>query len=171
ARSVFDRLVEHVGAHHPNVWLGVGSIVEATTAAAYSAAGAAFVVGPTTEDGVAATCRDVGVPYVPGAATPTEIRRAVSVGNGLIKIFPADAVGGPGFVAAILGPMPGLRLMPTGGVGTSEVELRRWFDAGVTCVGLGGALISQDVLAASDWSALAAHTASVAKTIESIRRP
>lgn len=169
ALGVFARLVEHFGKSGTGPMLGVGSIRDADSASRFIDAGAAFVVGPTTEQAVADTCSGAGVPYVPGCGTATEISRADAMGCELIKLFPGDAAGGPGFVKAIRGPMPWVRLMPTGGVDITEESLGAWFDAGVACVGLGSKLVSSNLVADADWDALTRRTQGVAQTIEQLR--
>jgi 2-dehydro-3-deoxyphosphogluconate aldolase/(4S)-4-hydroxy-2-oxoglutarate aldolase len=170
APGTFDVLVAHCAETHPHLVVGVGSVLDAGTAARYLSAGAAFVVGPTTEPPVARVCSDAGVPYVPGCGTATEISRAASLGCDLIKVFPGDAAGGPSFVRAVLGPMPWVKLMPTGGVDITDESLRSWFDAGVACVGLGSRLVSGDLIEAGDWQAMTTRTRAVAHVIQEIRR-
>ena len=83
----------------------------------------------------------------------TEINKAEEMGCEIIKLFPGS-VYGPGFVKAIKGPQPWTSIMPTGGVSTEEANLRAWFDAGVTCVGMGSKLISKDILSNRDFKGL-----------------
>jgi 2-dehydro-3-deoxyphosphogluconate aldolase / (4S)-4-hydroxy-2-oxoglutarate aldolase len=119
----------------PNALVGAGSIF--TREAAFEAidAGAAFVVSPHTSEAVSAACRERDVLYVPGVATPSEVVRALELGHELVKVFPIAQLGGTGFVRALLGPIPHLRMMVTGGVATDEV--RAYLAAGAAFVGLG----------------------------------
>ena len=80
----------------------------------------------------------------------TEINKAEELGCEIVKLFPGSTYG-PGFVKAIKGPQPWTSIMPTGGVSTEESNLKNWFDAGVTCVGMGSKLISKEILATKDF--------------------
>ena len=98
----------------------------------------------------------------------TEIATAEEMGCELVKLFPGSTYG-PGFVKAIKGPQPWTSIMPTGGVSTEEENLRGWFDAGVTCVGMGSKLISKEILANKDYNALETEVRSVLELIRKIR--
>ncbi|MCD4725084.1 MAG: bifunctional 4-hydroxy-2-oxoglutarate aldolase/2-dehydro-3-deoxy-phosphogluconate aldolase, partial [Bacteroidales bacterium] len=63
----------------------------------------------------------------------------------IIKVFPGNVLG-PAFIRSVLGPMPGLKLMPSGGVEATKEKLKAWFDAGVVCVGIGSKLIDQEMI-------------------------
>ena len=89
-------------------------------------AGAAFAVAPGTDEAVIDACRELGLPFVPGAATATEIGRVRRLGCPVVKLFPASLLGGPPFVAAMSAVYPDVRFMPTGGVGPSS--LRSYLD-------------------------------------------
>jgi 2-dehydro-3-deoxyphosphogluconate aldolase/(4S)-4-hydroxy-2-oxoglutarate aldolase len=103
--------------------------------------------------------------WSPGCGSLTEIARAEELGCELVKLFPGSTYG-PGFVKAILGPQPWTSIMPTGGVSTEVENLKGWFDAGVTCVGMGSKLISKEILANESYFKL---TRDVKKTLETIR--
>jgi 2-dehydro-3-deoxyphosphogluconate aldolase/(4S)-4-hydroxy-2-oxoglutarate aldolase len=79
----------------------------------------------------------------------------------IVKVFPGSAVGGPGFVKAVLAPSPWTRIMPTGGVDATEESIRAWFGAGVACVGIGSKLIAKELEAAGDFDAISARVAQV----------
>jgi 2-dehydro-3-deoxyphosphogluconate aldolase / (4S)-4-hydroxy-2-oxoglutarate aldolase len=117
--------------------VGAGTVLDASAARMAIRAGAEFLVSPSVEDDVADAAAAAGVPYVPGAATPTEVRRAMRLGADIIKVFPADTLG-PRFLRSLLGPFPGLSLMPTGGI-TPE-NLGEWFASGAVAVGTGSGL-------------------------------
>ena len=140
-----------------DITLGVGSIVDAPTAALYLSAGANFVVGPTTNPEVARLCNRRGVAYSPGCGTATEISAAQELGCEIVKVFPGSAAGGPDFVRAILGPMPWTKMMPTGGVEANEGSLKVWFDAGIVACGIGSDLITRALLDARDYSGIEAR--------------
>jgi 2-dehydro-3-deoxyphosphogluconate aldolase/(4S)-4-hydroxy-2-oxoglutarate aldolase len=167
ASHVFLDLARHFAAADPSVILGVGSIVDAPTAGIYIANGARFVVGPMLNLEVARVCNRRKVPYSPGCGTASEIGQAEELGCEIVKIFPGGAVGGPDFVKNVLGPMPWSRMMPTGGVDTSEQSLRAWFGAGVVAVGMGSGLITKALLDAGDYTGISAR---VGETVQLIRR-
>ena len=124
------------------------------------------MVGPVLNPEVAKTCNRRKIPYAPGCGSASEISLAEELGCEIVKVFPGDLVGGPGFVKAVRGPCPWTSIMPTGGVECTEESLRPWFTAGVACVGMGSNLITQDSLRAGDYSGIAKH---IGKTVELIR--
>lgn len=108
-------------AERPNMVVGAGSVRTADQVDAAVAAGARFIVSPGLSDAVLARCRDLDVPALPGVATPTEIMRALDAGLDVVKLFPAGALGGPAGVRSLAAPFPGLRFVPTGGIGRSDL--------------------------------------------------
>jgi 2-dehydro-3-deoxyphosphogluconate aldolase/(4S)-4-hydroxy-2-oxoglutarate aldolase len=154
AAHVFLDLTRHFAAADPSVIMGVGSIVDAPTAALYIANGAKFVVGPLLNADVAKLCNRRGVPYSPGCGSATEIGDAQELGCEIIKVFPGASVGGPDFVRSVMGPMPWTRIMPTGGVEPTEASLRQWFGAGIVACGVGSNLITRDLLKARDYAGI-----------------
>ena len=115
AYPVFTELVRHFAQADPSLILGVGSVMDAPTAALYLASGANFIVGPSLNPEIARLCNRRKILYMPGCATETEIATAEELGAEICKIFPGG-VGGPEFISAVLAPCPWHRLMPTGGV-------------------------------------------------------
>ena len=154
AHEVFAELVKFAAKECPELVLGVGSIVDAGTAALYLQLGANFVVGPLFNPEIAKVCNRRLVPYTPGCGSVSEIGFAQEVGCDLCKIFPAGNVGGPSFVKNIKAPMPWSMIMATGAVEPTEENLSAWFKAGVTCVGMGSMLFPKEVIAAGNWSAI-----------------
>lgn len=169
AFQTFTELAKHIAEHKLHVVLGVGTIVDAPTAALYLSAGANFVVGPSLNPEVARLCNRRKVAYLPGCGSATEIAQAEELGVEIVKVFPGSAVGGPGFVKAVLGPMPWTNIMPTGGVNATEESIRSWFEAGVACVGIGSKLIAKDLVTAGNFDAISAKVAQVLAWIEEAR--
>ena len=151
APEVFKELGRYLAQEHPEIILGVGTVMDAPTAALYIAYGANFVVSPVLNEAVARLCNRRKVAYVPGCGSVSEISYAEELGVEIVKIFPGSSVGGPGFVKAVLGPCPWTRLLPTGGVAATEESIKTWFEAGAACVGMGSKLIRKDLVAAGDW--------------------
>ncbi|MCI0713925.1 MAG: bifunctional 4-hydroxy-2-oxoglutarate aldolase/2-dehydro-3-deoxy-phosphogluconate aldolase [Chloroflexi bacterium] len=168
AYDVFRALLQHVRQECPSMILGVGSIEDAPTAALFLASGADFIVGPTFREEIARLCNRRKIAYIPGCSTVNEVATAEEWGAEIVKIFPGEAVGGASFVKSLLGPRPWSTIMVTGGVKTSQDNLREWFDAGVRAVGLGSGLIRQDVVDSGAFDRLAAETAMVSQFIRTL---
>lgn len=169
AIEIFTDLIKYALAELPGMILGVGSVTDAAAASQYMLAGANFVVTPVFREDIALVCNRRKVLWSPGCGSLTEIANAEEWGCELVKLFPGSTYG-PGFVKAIKRPQPWTSIMPTGGVSTEEENLRGWFDAGVTCVGMGSKLISKEILANKDYHALETEVRSVLELIRRIRK-
>jgi 2-dehydro-3-deoxyphosphogluconate aldolase/(4S)-4-hydroxy-2-oxoglutarate aldolase len=156
AYQIFSELVGYFSEERPEVILGVGSILDPSTASLYVDTGANFVVGPILNGEVAKACNRRKIPYSPGCGSASEISEAESLGVEIVKIFPGGQVGGPAFVKAILAPMPWTRIMPTGGVDSTRESIRDWIQAGAACLGMGSKLITKDKVAEGDWAGITA---------------
>lgn len=165
AFEIFNQLIKYAIEELPGMILGVGSVTDAAAASQYMLAGANFIVTPVFREDIAIACNRRKVLWSPGCGSLTEIARAEELGCELVKLFPGSTYG-PGFVKAIKGPQPWTSIMPTGGVSTEVKNLKAWFDAGVTCVGMGSKLISKEILAEESYSKL---TQDVRKTLEVIQ--
>jgi 2-dehydro-3-deoxyphosphogluconate aldolase/(4S)-4-hydroxy-2-oxoglutarate aldolase len=154
AHEVFGALNKFALQELPGLMLGIGSVVDAGTAALYMQLGANFIVSPVLNTEMAVVCNRRKVLWAPGCGTLTEISRAHELGAEIVKIFPGTQVGGPGFVKAVKGPCPWASIMPTGGVAPTEENLRPWFEAGVSCVGMGSQLFSKELIANKDFVSL-----------------
>jgi len=170
AFQVYTALAQHVARAEPDLMLGVGSVLDAPTAALYISAGANFVVGPVLNPEVARLCNRRKVPYSPGCGSASEISQAEELGVEIVKVFPGDAVGGPEFVKALLAPCPWTLIMPTGGVDATQESIRAWFKAGAACVGMGSRLITRDLVAARDFDGISSKVAQVLAWIKEARQ-
>ncbi len=130
------------------VVLGAGTVLDTETARAALLAGAEYLVSPTLNLDVIRLCRRYDKAVMPGAFTPTEILTAWEHGADVVKVFPAD-VGGPAYLKAIRGPLPQIRLMPTGGVDLNTAQ--SFLQAGACCLGVGSALVDPKAIAAGDF--------------------
>ena len=155
AYEVFAQLVKHCRENQPNVMMGVGSVIDAPTAALYLANGANFIVGPVLNPEVAKICNRRKVSYSPGCGSASEISTAEELGCEIVKVFPGGEVGGPKFVKAVLGPTPWTSIMPTGGVDASEESITAWIKAGAAALGIGSNLVSKELVEAGDFDAIA----------------
>jgi 2-dehydro-3-deoxyphosphogluconate aldolase / (4S)-4-hydroxy-2-oxoglutarate aldolase len=136
------------------VLLGAGTVTDAETVARALDAGAEFIVTPCLVPEVIDAARAADLAVLPGALTPTEVFEAFRLGGDMVKIFPAQNVGGASYLRALRGPFPDIPLVPTGGVTLDN--MREMFDAGATAVGVGSELISKDALARRDYAAISA---------------
>ena len=150
AQEVFAECVKFAARECPELALGVGSVVDAPTAALYIQLGACFVVGTLFNPDIVPVCNRRLVPYCPGCGTVSEIGKAQELGCDLCKLFPGD-VYGPAFVKGMMAPCPWTKLMVTGGVAPTKENLTAWVKAGVYCVGMGSKLFPKDEVAAGNW--------------------
>jgi 2-dehydro-3-deoxyphosphogluconate aldolase/(4S)-4-hydroxy-2-oxoglutarate aldolase len=143
--------------------------MDAPTAALYISAGASFVVSPVLNAELVRLCNRRKIAHIPGCGSASEISQAEELGAEIVKVFPGTAVGGPGFVKALLGPCPWTSIMPTGGVDATEESIRAWCEAGATCLGMGSKLISKQLVTAGDFGAISNRVAQVLGWIRDVR--
>jgi 2-dehydro-3-deoxyphosphogluconate aldolase/(4S)-4-hydroxy-2-oxoglutarate aldolase len=126
------------------ILLGAGTVLDAETARAALLAGAEYIVAPTVNVEVIRLCQRYEKLVMPGAFTPTEILTAWEAGADIVKVFPAEVVG-PAFFKALRGPLPHIRLMPTGGVDLTTAAA--FLQAGACCLGIGSQLVEPKAVA------------------------
>lgn len=170
ALQVFTSLVSFVAAEKLPIVLGVGSVLDAPTAALFIASGAKFIVGPTCNPDIARLCNRRKIAYMPGCGTVTEISNAEELGVEITKVFPGETLGGPAFIKSVLGPIPWARIMPTGGVDLTSASISGWIKAGAACVGMGSNLISKDLLAKGDFEGIGKNTAQAIAWVAEARK-
>lgn len=159
------KVIEEVAAKMSGqVIVGVGSVLDPETARAAILAGAEFVVGPVLKESVIAMAKRYGKVVIPGAFTPTEILRAWEAGADVVKVFPATAVG-PKYFRDILGPLPQVRLSPTGGVTVENTG--EFIKAGAVFVGAGTSLVDSKAVAEKRFSVI---TETAKKIITEVRK-
>ncbi len=168
AFEMFLELSKYAIKELPGMIMGVGSITDAAAASMFMQMGANFIVTPSLREDIAKVCNRRKVLWSPGCGSLTEINNAEELGCEIVKLFPGSTYG-PGFVKAIKGPQPWTHVMPTGGVSTDEENLKGWFDAGVTCVGMGSKLISKEMLSNGDFKGLEEKVSTTLKTITQVR--
>lgn len=169
AYPVFTELVKHFARADPDVILGVGSVIDAPTAALYLAVGANFIVGPSLNPEISRLCNRRKILYMPGCATENEIIAAEELGAEICKIFPGTSAGGPGFIKSVLAPSPWHRLMPTGGVDATEASLSEWIKAGAAAVGMGSKLITKQAVNDKDYDGIAKKASDCIEWIKKAR--
>ncbi|MDR1562401.1 MAG: bifunctional 4-hydroxy-2-oxoglutarate aldolase/2-dehydro-3-deoxy-phosphogluconate aldolase [Dysgonamonadaceae bacterium] len=168
AHEVFGELSKFASVECPGMILGAGSVVDAPTASLYIQLGASFIVGPLFNSDVAKVCNRRCIPYTPGCGSVTEVGFAQEAGCDLIKVFPGDVLG-PGFVKGLKAPMPWSMLIITGGVKPEESNLKAWFDAGSSCVGMGSNLFPKEVIEGKDWDKITNLCNEVLNIIRNVR--
>ena len=168
AHEVFGDLIKYSVKELPGMIMGVGSVSDAAQASLFMSLGANFVVTPLLREDIATVCNRRKVLWSAGCGSLTEIARAEELGCEIVKLFPGD-IFGPQFVKSVKGPQPWTSIMPTGGVSPTEENLKGWFDAGVTCVGMGSKLISKDITANEDFVKLEMNVRKVLAIIKSLR--
>lgn len=146
--------------------IGAGTVLDPAAARASVEAGAQFIVSPHTNLETIATCRQLEVPCMPGALTPTEIVTAWNAGASAVKVFPARAFG-PAYIKDLLAPLPQLKLMPTGGVDLDNIG--QFFKNGAFAVGLGSNLVDGRLVSAGDWAALTARARRYVQAVRAAR--
>jgi len=157
-----------VAKRFPNqVLIGAGTVTDADTARRAVDAGAEFIVTPCLVPEVIDAGRRADVAVLPGALTPTEVLEAFRLGGDMVKVFPAQSVGGAAYLRALRGPFPEIPLVPTGGVTLDNV--REMFGAGAVAVGVGSELISKDALARRDYNAIGALASEFIAAVRSAR--
>jgi 2-dehydro-3-deoxyphosphogluconate aldolase/(4S)-4-hydroxy-2-oxoglutarate aldolase len=169
AHEVFGELKKLVNKEMPGLSLGVGSVMDSSTAALYMQLGADFVVSPILDEATGKVCNRRKVLWIPGCGSVSEVSRAHELGAEIVKIFPGSQVGGPGFVKAIRGPMPWTDIIPTGGVAPTEDNLKPWFEAGVCSVGMGSKLITKELVKNGEFSKIKEKAKETLSIIEKIR--
>jgi len=169
AHEVFGELVKYVTEELPGMVMGVGSVTDAAAASRFMALGANFIVTPVLREDIAIVCNRRKVLWSPGCGTLTEIARAEELGCEIVKLFPGD-IYGPQFVKGIKGPQPWTSIMPTGGVSPTEENLTGWFNAGVTCVGMGSKLMAKDADGNFDYAKIESNTKGALDIIKSLRK-
>ncbi|MEZ0607147.1 bifunctional 4-hydroxy-2-oxoglutarate aldolase/2-dehydro-3-deoxy-phosphogluconate aldolase [Fibrella sp. WM1] len=169
AHELFGELVKLARREMPGLVMGAGTILDAPTAALYVQLGANFIVAPTFSEEVARFCNRRRIAYMPGCATLTEISRAEEWGVEFVKLFPGDGLG-PGFVKALHGPMPQTRVMVTGGVEPTIESLTKWFNAGVSAVGIGSQLFAKELIQAGAYTQLEEQIRQTVDFAKTLRR-
>jgi 2-dehydro-3-deoxyphosphogluconate aldolase/(4S)-4-hydroxy-2-oxoglutarate aldolase len=151
AFEVFKQLVPFAEQELPELSLGAGTIMDASTAKAYIDAGAGFIIAPNLDFAVGKVCQDNHIPWIPGCFSPTEMKLAYDLGAEVVKLFPAGTVG-PQYIKHLRGPLPFLKIIVTGGVELDEISLVKWLEAGVMAVGVGSQLFSEKRIRSGNYS-------------------
>ncbi|WET04060.1 bifunctional 4-hydroxy-2-oxoglutarate aldolase/2-dehydro-3-deoxy-phosphogluconate aldolase [Flavobacterium johnsoniae] len=168
AHEIFGELTKYAIKELPGMIMGVGSVTDAAAASLYMQLGANFIVTPVLREDIVIVCNRRKVLWSPGCGTLTEITKAEELGCEIVKLFPGD-IYGPEFIKGIKGPQPWTSIMPTGGVHPTAENLTSWFNAGVTCVGMGSQLITKEIVANKDFKELTEKVKEVIEIISKLK--
>ncbi|MEO5942029.1 MAG: bifunctional 4-hydroxy-2-oxoglutarate aldolase/2-dehydro-3-deoxy-phosphogluconate aldolase [Ferruginibacter sp.] len=153
--------------NYPDLFLGAGTIKDEKAAEQFIEAGADFLISPALAEDVYDIAYSNKILWIPGCMTPTEILKAEQFGLALVKLFPGNILG-PGYVQAIKDLFPAMSFMPTGGVDTTEENLKEWFAAGVCAVGMGSKLISKEIMQQKNYIEITTQAAQILNKIKAI---
>jgi len=168
AHEIFGELTKYAIKELPGMIMGVGSVTDAAAASLYMQLGANFIVTPVLREDIVIVCNRRKVLWSPGCGTLTEITKAEELGCEIVKLFPGD-IYGPEFIKGIKGPQPWTSIMPTGGVHPTAENLTSWFNAGVTCVGMGSQLITKEIVGNKDFKGLTEKVKEVIEIISKLK--
>jgi 2-dehydro-3-deoxyphosphogluconate aldolase/(4S)-4-hydroxy-2-oxoglutarate aldolase len=164
ALEIIRELAADIGER---VVVGAGTILDGYTARQAILAGAEFIIAPTLDTETIRVCHRYNRVVIPGAMTPTEILRAWEAGADFVKIFPADLVGGPGFIKAVKAPLPQVEIVPTGGIDLSNAA--DYIAAGAAAVGVGSGLIDLQAIAKQEFDRITGQTEEFLQVIRAAR--
>ena len=167
-KGVLDAVAQVRATFGTSVLIGVGTVLDAESARNAIRAGAHFIVTPILRPRVIDECHKQNVSIICGAFTPTEAQDAHEAGADMIKIFPIRALGAA-FIKDVLGPLPHLQIVPTGGI--SFENARSFIDAGALAVGMGREIVSQDLVTRGDWAAIQDRAAQAFQSVSTPRIP
>jgi 2-dehydro-3-deoxyphosphogluconate aldolase/(4S)-4-hydroxy-2-oxoglutarate aldolase len=169
ATENFKKMIAVRDAEMFDLLIGIGTIKNEMQTEAYLELGADFFISPGFVPEVAALLKSKEILYIPGCMTPTEIIAAENKGIQFIKLFPGNKIE-PDFLSSIKDIFPELIFMPTGGVDTTRENIKAWFDAGVSAVGMGSKLISKKLMDEKDYQTIEDQTKNVLNIIKTINK-
>jgi 2-dehydro-3-deoxyphosphogluconate aldolase / (4S)-4-hydroxy-2-oxoglutarate aldolase len=156
-----------IAAAMPDFLVGAGTVLSVAQAEEALASGARFLVAPSFDADVVDFAREQDIPMLPGVCTPTEIARALADGLSVVKLFPAEAAGGVGYLKAVAAPFGGVRFVPTGGIGPDNLSAYLAHPQVLAC---GGSwMVKKQTIAAGDFAAITADAAAAVALAASAR--
>ncbi|MCF6181270.1 bifunctional 4-hydroxy-2-oxoglutarate aldolase/2-dehydro-3-deoxy-phosphogluconate aldolase [Lutibacter sp.] len=168
AHEVFGKLNKYAIKELPDMIMGVGSVTDGAAASRFIALGANFIVTPVLREDIVIVCNRRKVLWSAGCGSLSEIAKAEEMGCEIVKLFPGGTYRAD-FVKAIKGPQPWTSIMPTGGVSPTKESLESWFNAGVTCVGMGSKLISKNTEGSFDYKKIKELVKKALKIIDALK--
>lgn len=167
ALQIFSQLIAARATKWPELLLGIGTVRNAAQAQAFIDAECDFLISPFVVEEIAPVVNAANIVWMPGCITPYEINLAVNFGCTMVKLFPGNLIS-PDYVKAIREIFPSTYFMPTGGVGLDPSELKSWFTAGVSAVGMGSKLVSKELLEKGDYATIAQRTKTALEIINAL---
>lgn len=164
----FSKLADWCDSKYPEIALGIGTIYEPSTAAAYINNGADIVISPVLNHKIMNSCDRRKIPHIPGCFTPSEISEAEEAGAQIIKVFPAKVLT-PAFISSMMGPSSESELMPSGGVKIERDNIMSWVKAGVVAVNVGSDLVSSEFVESRKFDKIKQRTEKGLQLIEEAR--
>ena len=162
------RVIEEVARRFgEDVIVGAGTVLDSETARACMLAGAQFIVSPALDLDTISCCRRYSIPVMPGAMTPSEVVAAWKAGADFVKVFPANAVGGPSYIKALKAPLPQIALVPTGGVSLKTAA--DFIKAGAAALGVGADLVDTAALRAGEDKVITARARQFIEIVKTAR--
>jgi len=162
-------VIARIGKERPNVILGAGTVLNLENLRAAKASGASFGVAPGTNPDIVAEAARLGLPFIPGVVTPSEVEKALALGAKIQKFFPAEASGGLAMIKALAAPYghTGVKFMPTGGVSLANLEEYLKNEA-VLCVG-GTWIATKELIAAKKWDEIRDNCRRAMEVVRKVR--
>jgi 2-dehydro-3-deoxyphosphogluconate aldolase/(4S)-4-hydroxy-2-oxoglutarate aldolase len=162
------RVIEEVARRfNDDAIVGAGTVLDSETARACMLAGARFIVSPALDLETISCCRRYSIPVMPGAMTPTEVVTAWKAGADFVKVFPANALGGAGYIKALRAPLPQIELVPTGGVSLKTAA--DFIKAGAAALGVGSDLVDTAALRAGEAKVITARAKQFIEIVKTAR--
>jgi 2-dehydro-3-deoxyphosphogluconate aldolase/(4S)-4-hydroxy-2-oxoglutarate aldolase len=161
-------VIREVAGRGGDALVGAGTVLDSEAAHACIDAGALFIVSPSFNPDTISACREAGVAVLPGALTPTEVLGAWRAGADLVKVFPAGAVGGPGYIRALKAPLPQIDLVPTGGVNLKTAG--DFIRAGAAALGVGADLVDLEALRRGEPEVLTERAREFVRIVQNARK-
>ena len=162
------RIIEEVSRRFgDDAIVGAGTVLDSETARACILAGARFIVSPALDLETISCCRRYSIPVMPGAMTPTEVVTAWKAGADFVKVFPANAVGGPSYIKALKAPLPQIQLVPTGGVSLKTAA--DFIKAGAAALGVGTDLVDTSALRAGEQKIITSRARQFIEIVQTAR--
>lgn len=165
AALIFAELVKYIRQELPDMAIGIGTVFTSEEAEYFVSLDTDFIVQPCLNKAVGEVCNKYKIAWMPGVMTISELYNAQQTGADIVKIFPANVLG-TAFIKALKAPMPNAKVMVTGGVEPNEENLKGWFSAGATAVGMGSQLFPKEVLASGNFEQI---TEVVKKCVEMVK--
>src|SRR5215813_807185 len=152
-----------------DILIGAGTVLDVQTARQCVEAGALFLASPGLDRETVAFAHSQNKVMFAGALTPSEIVAAWKAGSDLVKVFPCNALGGPKYIASLKGPLPQVRLVPSGGVSLENIS--QFIEAGASAVAVGGELVDRSALRSRKLETISQNARSFIELLHKAREP